>query len=268
MSHPSILDLSQAIDEIKEKVSQTENPSKEYKDNLEKAIQDVKDKILSIGDVFENIKEEVKSNIEQVFSKVEELTKTVEEFNTKTIFSVTEEFKEKLSKSIEELKTKFEQLKDPAESNFDSFVEELNSIRQQIFSINNPLEDVKKVAIHNILDTINSDDQLKTKFAKNVLNVSHPEDFVFPPEQIEAIPSVTTIKINWETVKFADTYKVFIAKAGEANYKQLQDTSYTTVTIPGLTPDTEYNIYIIASKESGQLSSSSKIVSAKTLSNK
>lgn len=268
MAHQSIPELSQAVEEIKGILTDIENPSKEYKENLDKAIQQVKNDILSISDTFESIKQSLTDTTKDIFAKIEELGKSVQEFKSNSVLAPTEEFKDKVSKSFEELTSKFEGLLSPADSIKESFIAELKEIRQQIYDINHPSIDNKKISSHNLLESIEGDDILKTKFAKTVLGVSHPEDFVFPPEQIEVIPALTTLKVNWETVKFAELYKVFIAKSGETNYKQLQDTNYTTITIPGLSPDTEYSIYIIAGKISGQISSSSKIVTATTLSNK
>lgn len=267
MPHISIPELSQAVEEIKNKLIDIEIPSKEYKENLEKAVQDVKNDILSISDVFNSIEQALINTTKQVFDKVNELTQTVEEFKINTILSPTDEFKTKLNGSINELKVKFDLLKTPTDNTFDSFKQELDIIREQIFNINNPSADSKKVITNDLLDSIASDDQLKTKFAKNVLLVSHAEDFVFPPEGIEVIPSITTFKVNWESIQYADIYKVFIAKDGEPNYKQLHDVTNTSIVIPGLIPDTKYNIYIISAKSSGQISTSSKLVSATTLSN-
>lgn len=279
-SFKSLPELSKSIDEIKNQLLSIDNPSKAYKENLENSLKEVNDNILSLNTYIESVKQTIGKDIQSVNQLIVKLREPIDEFmfnatnittNVKSqianLTNPTKEFEQKLAESINDLNLKLASLSTPIDSHKINFIEELNKLREEIYKINNPEKDLKKLQVSELLDEIKEDDKLMLKFAKTVLDVSHPDDFVFPPMDIQLIPSITTLKVIWERAKNAQSYKVFYAPSGTLNFKEAPETLNTAITIVGLQQDSEYDVYIVSKGSGNKISSASEIVSTKTLKN-
>jgi len=272
-----VQELQNSVNEVKNTLKDINNPSEEYKQNLQAAINEVKDSILSINDDIESQKNDLTEFMEDIKNEVNTLSTPIKGFNSaakgiiksfkeeiETITEPTKEFKEKIQESLDYVSNKIQELESPINDHKCAVTEELNEIREEIYSLKNPDDSSKKVIASDVLDHIGRNNTLLTKFAKTVLDVSHPENFLFPPDKVSLSPSVTTITVSWSQSANAVSYIVHYNEEGKTGYN-IKETKNLKQVLYGLNPNKKYNIYIIA-KNGDSESNPSKIVSIKTLS--
>lgn len=118
--------------------------------------------------------------------------------------------------------------------------------------------------VESIITELEQNKDLKNKFLLTSNIVADPFKYIFPPKQITAIPSISTISVTWDDVANAESYMI-TAKTQDGDPKILK-TSNTGGTLSGLTPGTEYEITVTSANKK-ITSSPSKSIFVTTLNN-
>jgi len=94
------------------------------------------------------------------------------------------------------------------------------------------------------LDKLQTDKMLRAKLSQ-IMSASINENYVYSPTTINVIPNLTSASVSWNEIDNVDGYYVYYAQPGQS-YTKIGPASINGMTIPGLTPDTVYEVAIQA----------------------
>lgn len=118
----------------------------------------------------------------------------------------------------------------------------------------------------NFVNFIKENNTNTSIFGQLFSYINNPSNFINAPYQISAIPSITTILIEWTNINEASTYIVYKRIYATGNFESVGTTPSLGMTISGLTQNTLYEFYVVSVSASGNQSLPSTIITSKTLS--
>lgn len=166
--------------------------------------------------------------------------------------------------------------------NQNSIIESLDSKVDNLNTLDNlKVQDseIKLTIVDNtLIATLNMDlfiDKFISAIKESVINTSKfkqlqvyttdPDNFSLAPYEVSGVPSRTTITVKWTDMGENMIYTVHYKEHNSNIFKELNSTANLGITIPGLSIDTEYDIYVSSMNSAGKLSAPSEIITIKTL---
>lgn len=156
-------------------------------------------------------------------------------------------------KNLQQLSTDIENLqKGIAEAKIEHDVvlttvdEKLKQIQELYKAV---LEAVKaKSILDNLHKSIGDDNELRAQF-KQIVQDLDGEVVVYSPSRINVIPSAINARIDWNETNGSESYYVYYGIPGSGvGYNRLPPVQVNAVTIPGLEPNTTYEVFVRAVK--------------------
>ena len=118
--------------------------------------------------------------------------------------------------------------------------------------------------LDKFIDKIKSSSILISKYKQLNVFTNDPENFALAPYEVTSTPGRTTLLIKWSDMGSGTTYDVYYRVEGEIGYNKLTPTMQLGITIPGLTPDTNYEVYVTSTNTANKVSAPSEIIKTKT----